>query len=240
MEKGNSWDRLRKKNIIGQEIKVEKSEQGKVLRDSCLLSFLGAPFILPCLKSDGREPQSQSKTIFLPGSSFLVGVKEAWGPEHRAKQTRGHAIGKQVCRKAPEEQCLQPDPKRFWDVWIFTHVLTIMLKEEIISQALWVASELKVFPETWSIIWRQKSQALPLKCQALPQSPASYSHSSLCKVFLAKESIHPSKPRLKATLSVKYTRFLQAKWGHSFCCLPRVLHSHFFFLYFFFLLLVGG
>ena len=235
MEKGNSWDRLRKKNIIGQEIKVEKSEQGKVLRDSCLLSFLGAPFILPCLKSDGRETQSQSKTIFLPGSSFLVGVKEAWGPEHRAKQTRGHAIGKQVCRKAPEEQCLQPDPKRFWDVWIFTHVLTIMLKEEIISQALWVASELKVFPETWSIIWRQNHK-LCLSNARLFHSPLPLTHTlPYAKSSWPKKVFILQNPGLKLRSLWSIPDFSRQSEVILFAVFPEYfIHIFFFYISFFY------
>lgn len=81
----------------------------------------------------GGNLKAKAKLFSTPGSSFLVGVKAARGTEHRAKQTRGRAIGKQVCRKVPEEQCLQPEPRGFWDIWIFTHVLIIMLKEEIIS-----------------------------------------------------------------------------------------------------------
>lgn len=47
MEKGISWDRLRKNYIVGQEIKVEKSEQGKVLGDLFLLSFPWNPLYIP-------------------------------------------------------------------------------------------------------------------------------------------------------------------------------------------------
>ena len=96
----------------------------------------------------GRNLKAKAKLFFISESSFLVGVKEAQGREHRAQQTQGHAVGKRVCRKVPEEHCLQPEPRGFWDIWIFTHVLIIMLKEEIIFQAPWVASKLKAFPET--------------------------------------------------------------------------------------------
>lgn len=95
----------------------------------------------------GGNLKAKAKLFFISGSSFLVGVKEARGREHQAEQTQGHATGKRVCRKIPEEHCLQPEPRGFWDVWIFTHVLIIMLKEEIIFQPLWVASQLKVFPD---------------------------------------------------------------------------------------------
>ena len=77
-----------------------------------------------------------------------MSVKEARGTESREKQTRGHAAGKEVFRKILEEHYLQPEPRGFWDVWIFTHILIIMLSAETLSQVLWFASKLGAFPET--------------------------------------------------------------------------------------------
>lgn len=104
MKIGIIWNRLRKKNIIAGEIKVEKSEQEKVLRYSFLLSFPWNLFNTPHhWKVEGGNLKAKAKVFSLSRPSFLVGVKEACGTESREKQTRGHAAGKGVFRKILEE-----------------------------------------------------------------------------------------------------------------------------------------
>lgn len=104
MKIGIIWNRLRKKNIIAREIKVEKSEQEKVLRYSLLLSFPWNLFNTPhhC-EVVGGDLKAKAKVFSLSWPSFLVGVKEACGTESREKQTRGRAAGKGVFRKILEE-----------------------------------------------------------------------------------------------------------------------------------------
>ena len=157
----------------------------------------------------GGNLKAKAKLFSLSRPSFLVSVKEARGTESREKQTRGHAAGKEVFRKILEEHYLQPEPRGFWDVWIFTHILIIMLSAETLSQVLWFASKLGAFPETWSIIWRQ-NHSLCLSNASLVHSPLPLTHTLLCNALLAQWTpIHSLKPRPNATFSVKCTRSRQ-------------------------------
>lgn len=122
----------------------------------------------------------------------LVCLKEGCRTESRARQMQvpATALEKRCAKRSwrifghLEVHCLQPEPSRaeveghgaseckrtargFCDVWIFVHILIIMLSEEIIFQVLWKPGG---FPVTWSIIWRQSHSLCLPNSRLVPNS----------------------------------------------------------------------
>lgn len=97
-------------------MKVEKSEQEKKLRYSFLLSFPWNP-IHTLLTGEVvvvvvANLKAKAKWFSMSWPTFLVGVKEGCGTESRARQIRGHATGKRICKKIVEGHYLQPEPSK--------------------------------------------------------------------------------------------------------------------------------
>lgn len=138
---------------------VEKSEQGKTTSGlvSLFLS-LGPPLYAPLTGKQGRDLEAKVKLFSMSWPTSLVHVKEGRRAESRLKQTQVHATAweKSCARRSSrifehlEGHCLQPEPSRteagglgaseckrptrgFCDVWIFVHILIIMLSEEACS-----------------------------------------------------------------------------------------------------------
>lgn len=226
MEKGTSWDRLRKKNIIGQEIKVEKSEQGEVLRDSFLLSFPWSPRHTP-LTEKWWEGTSKPKLNYFP----LLDHLSWWVWRQHEGQNTGPSkhevvpLGNRCAERSQRNSVCSQNQEASGTSGYLPTFLSSCSRKKSFPRPFGLHQNLKIFLRHEAL----SGDKITTSASQMPGSstvPCLYSHSFLCKVFLAKETIHPSKPRPKATFSVKYTRFLQAKWGHSFRCLPRVLHSH--------------
>lgn len=174
MKTGIIWNRLRKKNIIAGEVKVEKSEQEKVLRYSFLLSFPWNLFNTPHhWKVVGGNLRQKLK--YFP----CLGHLSWWVWRKQRKANTRSCCWERGVQKDPGGTLAAAGAKRLLGCWdIYPHSYHHAQCRNPFPSPL-------VCIKAWSLPWDMKCyletepQLLPLKCQSGPQSPASYSHSPM-------------------------------------------------------------